>query len=57
MVKDQPVIQYDVKDNKKGQGASREEMDAIADAWFEKNGGETLVGKTFSLNDFMAGKI
>lgn len=61
MVADQPVIDYGSKKDKKGMGNSRadvNEMDALADAWVKKKEAEGgMDGKTFSLNDFVEGKV
>ena len=62
MTIDQPVIDYNYKKNKgkKSMIATQkegEEMEALNKAWEEKRKGRTYVGSTFSLNEFVAGKI
>ena len=59
---DQPVIDYNYKKNKskKSMIATQkevDEMEALNKAWEEKRKGRTYVGGTFSLNEFVVGKI
>ena len=62
MVMDQTKIEYDIK-NKKGKKsmiaskAEENEMKELVDAWKKDRGGKSYAGRTFSLNDFMEGKV
>ena len=54
MVSDQPLIDYNASE-RKGMGNTRkdvDEMDALSDAWNEKNGGGRA-GNTFSLSGYL----
>jgi len=62
MIADQPTIEYNYKKHKerKSMIATKQEeteMDALQKAWDKKRNGRTYAGGTFSLNDFVAGKI
>jgi len=62
MIMDQPVIEYNTKDKngKKSMIATKEEEDEmkeLVEAWKKDRNGQTYAGKTFSLNDFMDGKV
>ena len=62
MIMDQPVIEYNTKDKKgkKSMIATKEEEDEmkeLVEAWNKDRNGKSYVGKTFSLNDFMDGKV
>ena len=56
MIADQPVINYHANKKKTGKAAEAE-MEALADEFYAQNKGESMVGKEFSLNDFVSGKI
>lgn len=49
MIADQPVINYKKDKEKK---ATKKDMDALYDKWNAERG-ESMVGKTISLDDFM----
>lgn len=67
MLIDQPVIDYGSKDKSSGKGKGKksmiatkkeeDEMKALVEAWKKDRNGQTYAGKTFSLNDFMEGKV
>ena len=62
MVMDQPVIDYGSKDKKSeksmiGTKAEEEEMDALTEAWMKNRQGESFVGKTVNLGDFVRGNV
>lgn len=62
MIMDHPVIDYNYKKNKGKKSmiatkAEENEMKELVDAWKKDRGGKSYTGKTFSLNDFMEGKI
>ena len=62
MLIDGPVIDYDYKksDAKKSMILTKSEEDEMAELvkeWNEDRQGMTYVGKTFSLDDFMSGKV
>jgi len=62
MVMDQPKIEYNVNDKKgkKSMIATKQEEDEmknLVDAWKKDRNGKSYAGKTFSLNDFMEGKV
>ena len=59
---DQPKIEYNVNDKKgkKSMIATKQEEDEmknLVDAWKKDRKGKSYAGKTFSLNDFMEGKV
>ncbi len=61
---DQPVIDYNANDkDRKGKKSmiatkkEEEEMNELVAAWKKDRNGQTYAGKTFSLNDFMEGKV
>lgn len=62
MLIDQPTIEYNTKD-KKGKKSmiatkqEEDEMKELVEAWKKDRNGKSYAGKTFSLNDFMAGKV
>lgn len=62
MVTDQPTMEYDVKD-KKGKKSmiatkqEEQEMKDLVKEWEKDRNGKSYVGKTFSLSDFMEGKV
>ena len=62
MLADQPVIEYNTKE-KKGKKSmiatkqEEDEMKKLVKDWNKDRQGKTYVGKTFSLNDFMNGKV
>ena len=59
---DQPVIDYNSKD-KKGKRSmiatkrEEDEMKELVEAWKKDRNGKSYAGKTFSLRDFMDGKV
>ncbi len=61
IITDQPVIDYNFKKDKKrsliASKKEEDELEALDKAWAEKRNGRTYVGKTFSLNDFVAGNL
>lgn len=62
MLMDQPTIEYDTKDNKGKKSIiatkqEEDEMKSLVEQWKKDRNGKSYVGKTFSLNDFMAGKV
>ncbi len=62
MMIDQPTIEYINKDKKKRKSMiatkqEADEMNALQEAWDKKRQGKSYVGKTFSLNDFVIGKV
>ena len=62
MIVDQPVINYNYKKNngKKSMIATKEEEDemkAMVEQWKKDRNGKSYAGKTFSLHDFMEGKV
>lgn len=64
MLIDQPVIEYNRKESETKRNNSiiatkqeEEEMKELVEAWKKDRNGKTYVGKTFSLNDFMEGKV
>lgn len=63
MAMDGPVLDYGnnkKKGGKKSMIATKEEeneMKALVEAWNKDRQGKSYVGKTFSLNDFMNGKV
>ena len=62
MLADQPVFEYNTKE-KKGKKSmiatkqEEDEMKKLVEDWNKDRQGMTYVGKTFSLNDFMNGKV
>lgn len=62
MLLDQPTIEYNTKD-KKGKKSmiatkqEEDEMKELVEQWKKDRNGKSYAGKTFSLNDFMAGKV
>ncbi len=62
MCMDQPMVTYLDKD-KKGKKSmiatkqEEDEMKQLVEQWKKDRNGKTFVGKTFSLNDFMEGKV
>lgn len=62
MIMDQPVVDYNTKDSKgkKSMIATKkeeEEMKELVEAWKKDRNGQNYAGKTFSLNDFLEGKV
>lgn len=62
MLIDQPVIDYSHKDKKgkKSMIATKQEEDEMKELvaqWEKSRGGKSYAGKTFSLGDFMEGKV
>lgn len=62
MMMDGPVIDYgyDKKKDGKSMILSQDESDELQELvaeWEKDRQGESFVGKTFSLDDFMAGKV
>ena len=60
MMIDQPVISYGKAKKKGSMMATRQEvreLDELQEAWERRRQGKTFVGGSFSLNEFMAGKI
>lgn len=63
MIIDQPTVDYSSnkdKRSKKSMIATKQEEDEMKDlveAWKKDRNGKTYAGKTFSLNDFMEGKV
>ena len=63
MVMDQPVVDYGHDKGKKGKKsmiATKKEEDELNDlvaAWQRDRQGKSYVGKTFSLGDFLEGKV
>lgn len=63
MVADQPVIDYNHDNKKKAKKSmiatkqEEDEMKDLVEAWKKDRNGKTYAGKTFSLNDFMEGKV
>lgn len=63
MLIDQPTVDYNYgkgKNSKRSMIATKQEEDEMKDlveAWKKDRNGQTYAGKTFSLNDFMEGKV
>ena len=62
MVMDQPTIEYNVKDKSKKKSmiatkAEEQEMQDLVREWEKNRNGKSYVGKTFSLGDFIEGKV
>lgn len=63
MLMDQPVIEYTNKDNNNGKKSmiatkkEEEEMKDLVEQWKKDRNGKSYAGKTFSLHDFMDGKV
>ena len=63
MIIDQPTVDYSSNKDKRGKKSmiatkqEEDEMKDLVEAWKKDRNGKTYAGKTFSLNDFMEGKV
>ena len=63
MIMDQPTVEYGSDKDKRGKKSmiatkqEEDEMKDLVEAWKKDRNGKTYAGKTFSLNDFMEGKV
>ena len=63
MIMDQATVEYGSDKDTRGKKSmiatkqEEDEMKNLVEAWKKDRNGQTYAGKTFSLNDFMEGKV
>jgi hypothetical protein len=63
MIMDQPTVEYGSNKDKTGKKSmiatkqEEDEMKDLVEAWKKDRNGKSYAGKTFSLNDFLNGKV